>query len=327
MARSASGKRGQALAVVFDELAHHALLAQHLGHRQDQVGGRCAFGKRTRQLEADDLGNQHRHRLTEHRRLGLDAADAPAQNTQPVDHRGVGIGPEQRIGIRQRLLARRTGRGEDDPGQILQVDLVDDSGIGRNDLEILEGILAPAEERVPLTVAAELEVGVDRECRDAPRLVHLHRMVNHKLDRLQGIDLSGLPPHLPHRIPHRGQVDHGGHPREVLQQDAAGAEGDLPIGLRPRVPCGQTADVVGRDRRSIFVAQQVLQQHLEGERQSRHVKPLRAQGVEPVIVVGLPIDGEGRQRFERLGHGSSLRAGGRGLKPIQARINPRSLRA
>ena len=147
-------QRGQAVAVVLDELAHHALLAEHLGHGEDQVGGRGTFGKRAGQLEADDLGNEHRHRLAEHRRLGLDAADAPAQNAQAVDHRGVRVGPDQRVGIRQRLLARRAGRGEDDPGQVLQVHLVDDSGVGRHDLEVLERILAPAEERVPLAVAA-----------------------------------------------------------------------------------------------------------------------------------------------------------------------------
>jgi hypothetical protein len=41
------------------------------------------------QLEPDDLGNEHRDRLAEHRGFGLDAADAPAHDAEAVDHRGV----------------------------------------------------------------------------------------------------------------------------------------------------------------------------------------------------------------------------------------------
>ena len=50
-------------------------------------------------LEADHLGEQHRHRLAEHRRLGLDAADAPAEHGEAVDHGGVAVGADQRVGI------------------------------------------------------------------------------------------------------------------------------------------------------------------------------------------------------------------------------------
>jgi aconitate hydratase len=54
-----------------------------------QVGSGGAAGQAARQLEAHDLGNQHGHRLSQHRRLGLDAAHAPAQHAQAVDHGGV----------------------------------------------------------------------------------------------------------------------------------------------------------------------------------------------------------------------------------------------
>jgi hypothetical protein len=51
------------------------------------------------ELEADHFRDQHGHRLAEHRRLRLDAADAPAEHGQAVDHRGVRVGADQRIGI------------------------------------------------------------------------------------------------------------------------------------------------------------------------------------------------------------------------------------
>ena len=65
-----------------------------------------------RQPEADDLRDQHRDRLAEHRRLGLDAADAPAEHAEAVDHRRVRVGADQRvrIGLLRRAILRRTRR-------------------------------------------------------------------------------------------------------------------------------------------------------------------------------------------------------------------------
>jgi hypothetical protein len=51
------------------------------------------------QLEADDFGDQHRNRLAEHRRFRLDAADAPAEHAEAVDHRGVAVGADAGVGI------------------------------------------------------------------------------------------------------------------------------------------------------------------------------------------------------------------------------------
>ena len=104
----------QAVAVVLDELADDALLPQHLGDGQHQVGGGRPFAEGAGELEADDLGDQHRDRLAQHGGLGLDAADAPAQHAQPVDHRRVRVGADQRVGIRQvdrRPPRRRRPRG------------------------------------------------------------------------------------------------------------------------------------------------------------------------------------------------------------------------
>ena len=50
-------------------------------------------------MEADHFGDDHRDRLAEHRRLRLDPADAPAQDAEAVDHGGVAVGADQRVGI------------------------------------------------------------------------------------------------------------------------------------------------------------------------------------------------------------------------------------
>ena len=137
---------------VLDELVDHAFLAEDLRDREHQVGGRGAGRKFAAELEADDLGGEHVERLAEHDGLGLDAADAPAQHAQAVDHRGMAVGADQRIGKRDRpgvVFAQ-----EHALGQVLEVDLVYDADGRRHDAEVLKGLLAPAEELVALAVRA-----------------------------------------------------------------------------------------------------------------------------------------------------------------------------
>ncbi len=127
-------------------------LRRLLGDRQHEVGRGCAFGQAVDEPEADDLGDQHRDGLAEHRGFGLDAADAPAHDAKAVDHRRVRIGADERVGIGQ--LASVDLLLEDDAREVLQIDLVHDAGVGRNDAEVLERVLTPAQERVALAVSA-----------------------------------------------------------------------------------------------------------------------------------------------------------------------------
>ena len=83
------GQVVKAVAEELDELADHAVLAQHLGHGQHQVCRGRAFRQLAGQLETNHLRNQHRARLAEHRRFGLDTADTPTQHANAVDHSGV----------------------------------------------------------------------------------------------------------------------------------------------------------------------------------------------------------------------------------------------
>ena len=64
-----------------------------------------------------------------------------------------------------------------------------DAGAGRHDAEIVECVLAPAQELVALAVALELDVDVLLQRVGAAGDIHHHRMVDHQIDRDQRIDL------------------------------------------------------------------------------------------------------------------------------------------
>ncbi len=85
--------------VELDELAHHPVLAQEMGDGQDQVGGGGARGLLAGEPEPHHRGEEHRQGLAEHGGLGLDAAHAPAQDAEPVDHGGVGVGADQGVAV------------------------------------------------------------------------------------------------------------------------------------------------------------------------------------------------------------------------------------
>ena len=141
-----------------------------------------ALGQVAGQLEADHARDEHRDRLAEHRGLGLDAADAPADHADAVDHRGVGVGADAGVGVGLDVLAVGLA-GEDGAGQVLDVDLVHDAGAGRDDLEVVEGALAPAQELVALAVALVLDLDVALEGLGSAEDVGDHGVVDDHLGR------------------------------------------------------------------------------------------------------------------------------------------------
>jgi hypothetical protein len=121
-----------------------------------------------------------------------------------------------RVGADQRVRERLAVAGLDDAAEVLEVDLVDDAGVRRDDLEVVERTLAPAQERIALPVALELELGVAQP-RDRCRiLVYLDGVVDHELRRQLRVDAGGVAAEVLHRVPHGGEVDDRGHAGEVL---------------------------------------------------------------------------------------------------------------
>ena len=330
--RRAVGKRQvrQPGAIELDELAHHAALAQHLGDGEHEVRGGGTLRQLAAEPEADHLRNQHRHRLAEHGRLGLDAADTPAEHAQPVHHRGVRVGPDQRVG--ERLAVARLHHA----CQVFEVHLVADAGVRRHHREVVEGLLAPAQEGVALLVALELELRVALEREPLGEHVHLDRVVDHELHRHQRVDLGGVPTEVLHGVAHGGEVDDRRHSREVLHQHAGGPVGDLLGRLVLRRPLGD-----GLGALVLAVAQQVLEQHLQRVGKARDVV-LLLERVQPEDLERLAADVERRAGAEScLNHsphrrypatrGRSL---GTGRQPIVLRLvvtvsrpSPRRVRA
>ncbi len=167
----------EAVAVELDELSDHALVAQDARDGEDEVRRRGALGEVAVQPEADHVRNEQVDGLPEHRRFGLDAAHAPAEHAEAVDHRRVTVGADQRVRVGEAVLV------EDDARQVLEVHLVNDARGGRDDAEIVERSLRPAEQRVALAVALVLVLGVDLDRLRRAERIDLHRVVDDELRR------------------------------------------------------------------------------------------------------------------------------------------------
>ncbi len=203
------------------------------------VSTRSVAVRARRHLAVQPEADHDRHRLVERlaqqRRLGLDAAHAPAHHAQAVDHGRVRVGPDQRVREGDQL-AVGAGSGADHVGQELQVDLVHDAGARRHDPEVVEGLLRPAQEGVALAVALVLALHVDEEGGLAAVLVDLHAVVDHQVGRHQRVDARRVAAHLGHRVAHGRQVDHARHAGEVLQDDPARHERELDLAQKPMGP-------------------------------------------------------------------------------------------
>ncbi len=233
------------------------------------------------QLEADDPRDQHRHGLAEHRGLGLDATDAPADDAEAVDHRRVRVGAHTGVRVGDSVAH------VDDLGQVLDVDLMHDPGARRHHLEVVEGALAPAQELVALLVAAVLDVDVALERRRRAEHVRDHRVVDDQLGGRERVDRGRVATEVAHGLTHGGQVDDRRDTGEVLHDHPRGRVLDLLAGLTVSVPSGDRPDIVCSDVRAVLGAQQVLQQHLEAVRQAGDIEAVAFDAREAVDLVRL----------------------------------------
>jgi len=101
---------------------------------------------------------EHRYGLAEHCCLGFNTANAPAKNTEAVNHRGVRVRADKRVGEGASLAVNFTRVR--DTGKVLNVHLVNDSRSRRHNLEVIECRLAPTKELVALTIALVLKLDV-----------------------------------------------------------------------------------------------------------------------------------------------------------------------
>ena len=107
------------------------------------------------QAHAQYRRGQHGYGLAEQSRLGLDPAHAPAEHAEPVDHGRVRVGADERV--RKNLRFSVLFVPEYHPRQPFKIDLVDDAGVGGNDLQFAECLLSPVQEGIALAIAFELQ--------------------------------------------------------------------------------------------------------------------------------------------------------------------------
>jgi len=273
-------ERSRPFAEVLDELADDFRLAQHLGDGQHDVGGRDPFAHRAAEVDADDVGRQEVDRLTKHPGLGLDAADAPADDADAVDHRGVRVGADEGVGIPDPVLFQHAAR------EVLQVDLVHDADARRDDPESVEGLRSPLQELVALLVALELHVHVELQRVGTIRVVDLYGVIDDQIDRHERLDDLCVLAEAVGGGAHGGEVDEERHAGEVLQQDARDHERDLLGALGVRRPVRQRGHVLFVDLPTIDVAQDRFEDDADGNRELRDV--FKARGGELRERVKLP---------------------------------------
>nr|GEU28369.1 hypothetical protein [Tanacetum cinerariifolium] len=252
-----------AFAEELDEFADDFFLAQQFGDGQHQVGRGAAFAQHAGQVHADHVRGQEVDWLAQHAGFRLDAAHAPADHADAVDHGGVRVGADQRIRVVHAAVVL-----VDAARQVFQVDLVDDAEAWRHHAERVECLHAPFHELVALVIAREFQLHVQVQRLGLAEVVDGDRVVDDQVDRHQRLDLLGVDAHLVGDVAHRGQVGQQRHAGEVLQHDAGDNERDLVRTLGGGAPVGQLFDVFFGDFFAVAVAQDGLQHHTDRYRQA-----------------------------------------------------------
>ncbi|MCY1358002.1 hypothetical protein D9M69_445180 [compost metagenome] len=251
---------GQAVGTLAEELdvgTHHALLAQELGQRQDDVGGGDAGLALAGQLDADDVGQAHHGRMAEHHGFGFQAADADGDHAQRIHVRGVRVGADAGVG-EGHAIARLDHRAH-----LLQVDLVHDAVAGRDHVDVLERGLGPLDEVEAVLVAAILDGAVLLEgFRVEARGFHGQRVVDDQLGRNHRVDLGRVTALIGDGVAQAGQVDQRGLAEDVVADHACRIPGEVQVALA----VDQLFQRGGQVRR-LAAAHQLFGQHAGGVRQ------------------------------------------------------------
>ena len=147
-------------------------------------------------------------------------------------------------------------------------------------------------------------------------------MVDHQIDGDQRIDLLRIAAELPDGVAHRRQVDDRRYAGKVLHQDAGRPVGDLAGRFALLEPGAEGPDIVGGHGAAVFVAQHILQQHLQREGQPADIAADIVQAVfgrpgQAVVGVGLAAGLKGLAGIEavlRSGQGHGSGSGCRGAR-------------
>jgi len=221
-------------------------------------------------VHADDIGSEDIGRLAEHARLGFDAAHAPGDYADGVDHGRVAVGANQGIGVIESVFLVNTAR------EILEIYLMHDADARRHHPEGVERLHGPLHEGVALLVALELELHVEVERILDPVVVDLDGMVHDEIDRHERLDHLGVLAEPVRDAPHRGEIGERRDAGQVLQQDAREHERNFVGAWRVRFPVRELPDVLFGDFLAVAVAKHRFQDDADRHRQARDLGAERA---------------------------------------------------
>ena len=188
---------------------------------------------------------------------------------------------------------------------------MDDPRAWRDDAEVLERLLGPAQQRVSLPVTLHLLLDVQAVRRCGSEKVDLDGVVDHQVGWNNGVDARGVPAHGRETRTHGGEVDDRGHAGEVLQDDPRGHKRKVRAGVGG-TPGGHGAHVPFAYVSFTGVSEDVLEQDADGERETiERGDSLRLEGLEAVErgrTLAQVECSKGTERvLGRVGHGLFLR--------------------
>jgi len=238
----------------FDELSNDTSLTEHVGAGEHQIGGGGVGREVTGESEADDLGEDHGDLLAEHDRLGFDASDTPSDDTKSVDHSGVRVSADKRIGVKNAIFF------EDNASKPFQVDLMDNTIARGHNSEVVEGLLTPLEESEALLVTLELKLFVLLFGVGGTGDIDLDGVIDDQVSLAKRVNFVGVSTEFLHGSSHGGEIDNSGHTGEILEEDTGGLERDLDTLLRGHGPVEDGLDISGLDVEVVAVADGTLEE-------------------------------------------------------------------
>ena len=265
------GEFSGARAIEFYELTNDFVLAKNLGEGEGKVGGGGSGREFAREVDADDFRGEEGERLTEHSRFGFDSAYTPTHDAEAVNHGGMGIGADERVGVSEEGTVGLFF-GKNATSEVLEVNLVNDADAWGNDAEGLESLLAPLKEFVAFAVTFKFVLHVEHEGLLGAVDVDLDGVIDDEIDGDEGFDELRIFFEPSDGIAHSGEIDEKGYASEILQNDAGDSEGNFFRGRFLSIPAGKIFDVAGASRKAVAMAENRFEDDTQGDGKAGEVE-------------------------------------------------------
>ena len=175
--------------------------------------------------------------MSKHRSFRLDATDTPPHYAKAGNHTGVRIGSDQCVGKAHAVFEQNS------PGEVLQIDLMEDSGAGRKKPYAVIGLHGPFDEAEALGVAADLQLHVSRQRVGRTVKVDGQCMVENHINRHFGPDAARRIAKPLNRAADCRQIAQQRNSGRAIKNDAPNRERNFGIASRPCLPAREIANL------------------------------------------------------------------------------------